>query len=290
MQPWGTRFVNNLCHEIAHYEKQVSCYFAATTALAQAPAEQQTAFNGIIATLFNSNANRAERTHAVQALLFNPQNRALIQTIGTQRIADANAASQQGNPLLTKRNLDLLLTFGRTIGGNDANATVVDGARVPTANAQVVLDALMDIALNQDPTKFKALNATQLSGFFGNTTNRQAFDTLVAGLEVPRGVPEPQRTQLLAIKHAWSGNWTTNGSRSNLHRESVGDVLANENGARFVLQNMRGETRWREFDAFWDGILHQNVIQKNQNALGELSRVFTPAPAAANQTPQRAAH
>ena len=34
MQPWGTRFVNNLCHEIGHYEKQVSCYFAATTALA----------------------------------------------------------------------------------------------------------------------------------------------------------------------------------------------------------------------------------------------------------------
>jgi hypothetical protein len=30
-QPWYTSFTNNLCHEIGHYEKQVSCYFAATT-------------------------------------------------------------------------------------------------------------------------------------------------------------------------------------------------------------------------------------------------------------------
>jgi hypothetical protein len=33
-QPWGTRFTNNLCHEIGMYEKQVSCYFAATSAMA----------------------------------------------------------------------------------------------------------------------------------------------------------------------------------------------------------------------------------------------------------------
>jgi len=31
-QPWGTAFTNNHCHEIGHYEKQVSCYFAATSA------------------------------------------------------------------------------------------------------------------------------------------------------------------------------------------------------------------------------------------------------------------
>lgn len=34
LQPWWTRFTNNVCHEIGHYEKQVSCYFAATTAQA----------------------------------------------------------------------------------------------------------------------------------------------------------------------------------------------------------------------------------------------------------------
>lgn len=34
-QPWFTRVTNNLCHEIGHYEKQVSCYFAATTASAE---------------------------------------------------------------------------------------------------------------------------------------------------------------------------------------------------------------------------------------------------------------
>jgi hypothetical protein len=30
-QPFGTVVSNNLCHEIGHYEKQVSCYFAATS-------------------------------------------------------------------------------------------------------------------------------------------------------------------------------------------------------------------------------------------------------------------
>lgn len=34
-QPWYTRFTNNLCHEIGMYEKQVSCYFAATSASAE---------------------------------------------------------------------------------------------------------------------------------------------------------------------------------------------------------------------------------------------------------------
>jgi hypothetical protein len=35
LQPWFTRVTNNLCHEIGHYEKQVSCYFAATSASAE---------------------------------------------------------------------------------------------------------------------------------------------------------------------------------------------------------------------------------------------------------------
>lgn len=34
-QPWYTSVTNNLCHEIGHYEKQVSCYFAATSASAE---------------------------------------------------------------------------------------------------------------------------------------------------------------------------------------------------------------------------------------------------------------
>lgn len=34
MQPWFTTMTRNLCHEIGLYEKQVSCYFAATTASA----------------------------------------------------------------------------------------------------------------------------------------------------------------------------------------------------------------------------------------------------------------
>ena len=34
LQPWFTRFTNNVCHEIGHHEKQTSCYFAATSAQA----------------------------------------------------------------------------------------------------------------------------------------------------------------------------------------------------------------------------------------------------------------
>lgn len=34
LQPWFTAFTNNICHEIGMYEKQVSCYFAATSASA----------------------------------------------------------------------------------------------------------------------------------------------------------------------------------------------------------------------------------------------------------------
>ena len=34
-QPWYTRVTNNICHEIGHAEKQVSCYFAATTHAAE---------------------------------------------------------------------------------------------------------------------------------------------------------------------------------------------------------------------------------------------------------------
>ena len=32
LQPWGTTVEENICREIGHYEKQVSCYFAAVTA------------------------------------------------------------------------------------------------------------------------------------------------------------------------------------------------------------------------------------------------------------------
>ena len=39
----GTRFTNNICREIGMYEKQVSCYFAATSA--QAVVSQNIMFN-----------------------------------------------------------------------------------------------------------------------------------------------------------------------------------------------------------------------------------------------------
>ena len=196
------------------------------------------------------------------------EDRRRIREAGIENVA--RLAQENHVPLLTENNLKLFLAFGDAIGQNPANN---DNA-ANKDRASRVMTSVQEMLLNNNTEPFKQLPAAEIAGFFSNATNRAAFDRLMANLQVPANTPGVE--QIKKLQRAWSSDW-------NGKHESVGDVLADANGAQFLLDKLKSEqpaqTRGWLSGALelWNGVTAPTVVVQNQDVL-KLFLPPTPSP------------
>jgi hypothetical protein len=180
------------------------------------------------------------------------EGRAMLRQAGLENIA--RLAQENHVPLLTKNNLNLFMAFGDAIGQNPANTSNQE-------RTKNVVYAVQEMMLNNTIEPFKKLSAAEIAGFFSNAANRAAFDQLLKNLETTANTPGTE--QIKTLQRAWSSDW-------NGKHESLGDVLADEKGAQFLLDKLKNDST-----AQTNGWL--------SGALGLLNDVTAPAVVRANQ-------
>lgn len=164
-------------------------------------------------TDMNDATGKFSLTKAIDVLL-NPQNRALIRSIGTDTIA---IAARDKSPELTPALLNAALAFGDAIDKNPANG----GAN--RARALAVLHALTNKASGMEAKiAFKDITADQLSGFFKVPGNQVAVGNLM-------GAAQP------ALKKLW-GN----------ANEGLVEVLASPTDSAYILRFLQDDFSWLE--------------------------------------------
>jgi len=181
-----------------------------------------------------------------------------ITEFGTERLAVLTAKE----PLMNKANLDLLLTFGREIGTDATNQKRSDGTFK-------VVHAVTEMALNQNDALFKSLDARDVSGFFSNPKNVQTLELLVRDVVIPEGMKD-EKTMLGSLKNNF---------------RSLVEVLKNEKGAQYVLDDMNGKhdgaaaiVQATDYGLSWLGLSSNQVVFDNKPALDALKGLF-PKPA-----------